>query len=273
MFRAAVPLLVCALAIAGCGGDGEPTPEALAVFDGLVDGTFKPLDHVLDPPATPPSQPPSGAQAVAEGFWFGSAPPYDFSAVVLENGEMWGFYVASGLVHGALFAPQINGTSTTFSGTGFDYNFAANARTAVTLSGNYVARSSIDGQAVLPSRTVAFSGFFDASYDVPARLADAVGNWTVRAVTSTGIVESIVNIDAAGRVSSTNAFCSGFGSVAPRASGKNVFDLTLSFSGLDCQFHGMTVRGIAVVESTAQSFVAAALLPDLSDGFFGIGIR
>ena len=62
--------------------------------------------------------------------------------------------------------------------------------------------------------------------------------------------------------------CGGAGWVLPRASGKNVYDVTITFQGSTCALgHGTTVRGIAVYDTAQRSLWALALNSAKSDGF------
>lgn len=69
--------------------------------------------------------------------------------------------------------------------------------------------------------------------------------------------------------------CTFSGSIAPRASGKAVYDLTVTFNGGACLLGTQTVRGIAAVAGSGASQVlyAATLDATRSAGFVAISVR
>ena len=66
--------------------------------------------------------------------------------------------------------------------------------------------------------------------------------------------------------------CSASGSALPRPTGKNVFDVNVTFSGSSCALgNGTTVRGIGIYAD--GTLVAEALNGSKTDGFFYIATK
>jgi hypothetical protein len=72
-----------------------------------------------------------------------------------------------------------------------------------------------------------------------------VGNW--------GDFQLRVTITAAGDIRLTSRQCDGAGTIKPRASGKNVFDIEWTFGAVPfCPFYGETIKSIAYAEAYTQ---------------------
>jgi len=69
--------------------------------------------------------------------------------------------------------------------------------------------------------------------------------------------------------------CTFSGSITPRASGKAVYNVSVTFAGGVCLFGTQTINGIAVVAGSgaAQALYAAALNATRSSGFVLISTR
>lgn len=60
----------------------------------------------------------------------------------------------------------------------------------------------------------------------------------------------------------------------PRASGKNIYNLQLTFTGNYCALgNGTTVNGVATYDSVSRQLVAMGLNNAKSDGLIYIGTR
>lgn len=173
--------------------------------------------------------------------------------LVLEDGQMWAMY-------------GINGTD------GFTLQGFAHAK-GTHKSGTYNATNLIDYGASNPveqSLTATYdtsrwtwasqygtttlngtelpSGLLD--YHKPAMLTDVSGAWTLESYNNAGAPAEGLSLS----VSATGTFtgsmsggCPFSGKLTPRASGKNLFDTTLTFATDEvCVFKGQTVTGIAI---------------------------
>lgn len=169
-----------------------------------------------------------------QGFWQGtSATGNDISAVILENGQYYSIHSQAGTIYGANFG-FINAVGNKFSGS-LDNIFipgGQNLTHTATLSGAFNPKSTLQGVAVYSNNiVVSFNATYNSAYDNPASMSAIAGNYVGpyrEGETAT------MNIDIAGNVSGTTTApgatlpkCLITGSVAPRPSGKNVYDLTL----------------------------------------------
>jgi hypothetical protein len=249
--------------LAGCGGGGS-------------DAGTSPFNTYV-PPNGSPSSSPSPAPApsagrTTEGLWTGSTSTgFVFNVIGLETGEVWGVYGRNGLVYGA-----VNGVTTNngaaFTGTGRDYYIAGHQVFSISVSGTATARGTIQGTLVGPNPGT-FTATYDARYDQAASLADVAGTWMLTGASPAGITSNAVTVSATGAIIASNQFCSATGSVTPRASAKNIFDLTMAFTGASCEFNGISVAGIAVVDKSTNTprLAAMALTSDKSAGFLASG--
>lgn len=89
-------------------------------------------------------------------------------------------------------------------------------------------------------------------YDQPASLPSIVGTWVLMGNTGDRIS---LNIAATGAMSATSASgCSFSGTVAPRPSGKNVFNASLQFGASPCLLPGQRMTGVAIVHRKTNGF-------------------
>lgn len=213
-----------------------------------------------------------GANGSAEGFWKGSASNGVGAAVViLENGESWGIYTRAGRVVGAL-----NGTASAtgekFSATGLDYSFVENKVYSSAYSGTITPQSRIDASSNFGT-TVALA--YDGSYNKSASLADIEGTYSVYGRSGGGYTNGApLTVFADGTISVADNGCRATGRVTPRESGKNVFNMTVTFSGA-CYISGAPVNGIAVVDTTTnpKTVLALGLNAAKSDGLIAFAVR
>lgn len=200
-----------------------------------------------------------------EGFWTGkSSTGWDIALAVLENGETWGVYTSNGAIYGALQGIT-SSSGGTLTGSGRDFDILSATIASSTYSGTYTAKTKTD---IRLSNGVTFAGIYSPAYDQPAALSALVGTYTGSGVSTGAPVQSIaVTISSAGAISAPPSLgCSISGSTAPRASGKNVFDLRITFTGASCTLgNGATVSGVAYYEG--GTLIAMGLLPSQTAGF------
>jgi hypothetical protein len=220
-----------------------------------------------DTPAAPSSTGPS-----AEGVWSGAlvgSTSNAFELLVLENGEYWGLYGTNAsnvfYVNGFL---QGSGTSTNGSFTSSntrDFGFAPAVAGSVTATYN-TATPSISGTATSALGSITFSGGAIAgslyTYSTPASLSTITGAWSLTDLGGEGVS---LNVAANGALTANSSGgCTMTGSVLPRPSGKNVFNVALTFGPAPCDLAGQNVSGIAVAYPTATG--ATELVVAVIDG-------
>jgi hypothetical protein len=239
--KAAIKYTLAATAVAilaACGGGGGSTPTA---------GT-------------------------AEGFWSGTTNTgYDVALAVLENGETWGIYISNSGLEGALYGTS-TGSGNTFSASGSNFNLRAWSVTGGTLTGTVVQRSTINA---VSNGGGTLSLTYDASYDTPATLTAVAGNYTVSGISASGSANNVpMTITSGGLVTVTGTGCSASGTVAPRSSGKNIYNISMTFTGINCALgNGGTASGIFVLDRSVTPNIALslALTPSKQDGFIAVG--
>jgi hypothetical protein len=234
--KLSVLALIITTAFSGCGGGESSTPNA-------------------DP----------------QGYWVGNASTgYTVSAAILENGETWGVYTSGSTIYGALYGmASINGNTVSVSGT--DFNFLTNSSSQGTLSGPIVAKStlSLNGTASVPL-------VYQAYYDTPATAAGITGTWSFTGRSgSYTLIPGTITVDSSGRFTLNQTNCVTSGSIVPRPSGKNVYNLTLNAVGTSCAVGQSSMSGVAMLDTTVtpNKFLSLALTPSKNDGVIVIGTK
>lgn len=259
--------LFSAVALAACGG-GNDSDAGKSLF-----GVPAPAPSAAPAPSPVPAPVP-GQQVGVAGFWSGSTTTgFAFQVLVTPSGETWGFYGPQGQAWGALHGFMTAGDSA-FSGNGTDYYIRGGVVSTASFTGTYTARTAIAG-SYTGSNPGSFSGAYLASYDTPASLANAAGTWHLKTLSGAGTVTTTVQVGPSGAVTGNNGICALTGTATPAPDGKGYFTLATSFSGPTCEFNGRSLSGVAVIfaGSGAPQLGVAALLPDGSNGFIGIGSR
>ena len=189
---------------------------------------------------------------------------------MLDDGKTWGLYQSGGYIVGALVG-DTSFSGNQLSGSGRDFNLVSRTISAGTYTGTFSARSYVDVQL---SNGSTFAGSYDVSYDQPATLAAVAGTFSGSGVTGTISPQSTtISISSSGQITMpTSQGCGGSGAIQPRTSGKNVYDVTVTFQGSTCALgNGATVHGIAVYDSTQRSLSALAVNGAKTDGFIYSG--
>ncbi len=206
--------------------------------------------------------------------------------LILENGALWGWY-GPGLSGGATspggiggFTAQglLQGTST-LSGASLAMadgrDFGASASVApVTLSASLHDAVTLDG-FVTPAAAglgpaVGFSAGVPSSvvyrYTAAASPGAASGTWT--SFNAQGAATTL-SITGSGSIAGNVAGCLVSGTLTPRASGRNVFDASLTFGAAPCAQPGGSARGVAITlgsAGTAQQLLVGAVDANRASG-------
>lgn len=209
--------------------------------------------------------------AQAEGAWSGTnSLGNSFDMLLLENGDLYqvygtpsstGGFTALGFVQGRY---TVNGSNLEAQFSQYNY---VGAKLDGTLSATVAAGTSITGSAAnaAGTSTVTFSAqpsftrYPSYHYNQPAAISDISGPWTAGYLLGQS-APFVFDIDAAGLLSGTNLGCSFTGSITPRSSGKNVFDVSVVFGTSPCAVPGDTASGVAisyVIGSGKRQLIAA----------------
>ncbi|MEX5212754.1 MAG: DUF5050 domain-containing protein [Nitrospiraceae bacterium] len=225
------------------------------------------------------SAPPVSA-VTAEGLWTGTTTTArTVTGIILDNGSFWVLYSAPN--NSSIIAGGVQGTSSSSNGNfssmdARDFNLEGGGINNATIAGNYVAKQSLSGTITYPSlnQAVAFSGVYDAAYDLTPSLATIAGSYSGTAAVVGSIGESAtVAISQSGAVSGVgNSGCTFTGTVAPRAKG-NVYDVTVTFGGGVCSNGNSTVTGIGYFDAGSNRLYSAAVNSARTNGFIFVGTK
>ena len=203
-----------------------------------------------------------------------------FQLIVLENDEYWALY---GSNSGSTFrvAGFVQGMGTANNGSFSSSNakdFGVVPPASGTVSATYVAGTSIQGTVTSGGSTVTLAGTAIAAstfnYNAAASLASISGNWNLTALD--GSAASLA-IAGDGSFTGTSVGCSFTGTLAPRASGKNVFNFAVTFGAAPCALPGQTATGIAISHllagTTTRQLIAAGVNSSRTVGTALFGTR
>jgi hypothetical protein len=187
----------------------------------------------------------------AQGAYIGTVSDgREHDTIVLENDQ---FYTMYGHTIGAAFVVegflQGNGKSNNgnFSAPDVVDSTANNLRIPATLTATYTPGVNLNGTLAENSSAVSFTSTPIASavfnYNTAANLSDLVGKWDL---TSLRGFSNSFTIDSTGAFLATSSGCTFAGNFVPRASGKNIFDVSMSFGPAPCVLAGQSIKGIAI---------------------------
>jgi hypothetical protein len=233
-------VLVVSTLLAGCGGGTKPEdcrPSPLANAPG----------NILPPCVVGTSGTP-GAEGAYQGTVSNGREHY---TLVLENDQFYsmygntvnGVFLIAGLVQG-----QGSSRNGSFSAADVkDFLFDGSVLSA-TLSASYIAGSSFNGTiSYTTSSNLSLTGtplqssMYD--YNAAADLTRITGAWSMRDIQGDAIT---LNIASSGAFTASSGGCQFSGTMAPRASGRNVFDMALTFGSAPCRFAQQNATGIAI---------------------------
>ncbi len=235
-------VLACTALLTACGGGGgSDTPAATS-------GVTAPTTPVITTPVTK-----------IEGFYTGTVSTgTQFQLIALENDQIYAL-IGSPDAQGVFRVSSLLEGSGTSSNGSFS---AANAReygsngqvTGLAVSGSFNPRATVMGTATSATSMTTFSGTALAltsyNYDTPATLASVTGTWTGATLFGESVTYSVSSTGAVSGASAQG--CRFTGTAAPRASGKNVFDATVTFGAAPCAAPGVTGTGIGVAAPLAN---------------------
>jgi hypothetical protein len=188
----------------------------------------------------------------AQGVYVGTFTGGDaFGALVLPNDNFYAVYgISSGNTAstGVLAGIGVESNSS-FSGNLTDFSNSGTIASG-SFSSTFTAGAGINGSISEPGKSLTFT-FTGAvppastfNYNTAAQLSSITGVWTgaiMEGETTTVSVHSTGDF-----VGATEFACNFSGTAKPDGSGKNFFDVTLTFSGAPCIAAGQTVSGFAI---------------------------
>lgn len=253
LLRSGVLIAAAAAALTACGGGGgafSQSPEG--AYGGTVTGS------------------PLGANSQ--------------QMVVLENNQAWsiygkldsnGVYALQGFVQGN---GEVAGNQIV-SADARDYViYSAMLGVPAAVRGTFAPGSSLNGTITYGNAnlTVTFTGstanVAPYAYATPAQVSAVTGTWNFTNADGTAAVAQ-VQVD--GSFTSTSVLCTTSGTFKPRASGKNVFDVTVQTGGL-CLHPNTTFTGIAVnwpLATGQTQLIVAGISADRNKGLLAAMVR
>ena len=202
----------------------------------------------------------TAATAAAEGVYTGSTSTGSvFDTVVLDDGTYYAIYGtngASGLTVNGFVQGQGTSGATTFTSSNLrDFTYTGSTLSG-TLSATYTPGVSVSGTVTESSGSSTFTGNVPQSssyvYNTPADINTVSGNWTANTLQGAGAPVSLT-INTNGTFSGAQGNCSFSGTLTPRASGKNIFDVTVNFGPTPCVLANGTASGIGLSYLTTNS--------------------
>jgi hypothetical protein len=220
------------------------------------------------------------ASATAEGLYSGTTSTgYQVAGLVLETGEYYVLYGIGNVIYGVV---QGNGTSNNgsfSSSNGLDFNLPNSTRIGATVSAGYTAKQTLHGTVNEGGQSISFTSTYQGSYDTPASLSAIAGSYSGSSATGAGNSPVSMTINANGSFTGSSNVgalaCSYSGTLTPRATGKGVFNISVTFHGGNCTFGTSTLNGyvVPVVNGGVTTLYAVGILPDRSNGFLAIGTK
>jgi hypothetical protein len=189
---------------------------------------------------------------------------------ILETGETWGIYTSGTSIVGALYG-NTTSSGASLTGSGSDFNIPSRIVSSASYSGSYSPKTTI---RVNTSGGVSFAGTYETDYDTPASLAAVAGTFSGQGVSGNSAVQAVsVTISPTGAVTVPASLgCSAAGSAVPRLSGKNILNVSITFSGSTCALgSGTTASGVAYYDAATRQLLVLALNSAKTDGFIYVG--
>ncbi|MDQ2821187.1 MAG: hypothetical protein M3Y65_12470 [Pseudomonadota bacterium] len=236
-------LMASLAACGGGGGDSGSTPVATTPTQPATTAPTQPAT------TTPPVATPSIGSA--EGAYIGTlSDGREQDTIVLENDQFFTIYghtVSAGFaVEGFL---QGNGKSNngSYSATDVVDSNTTTLRTGAAVTATYAPGVKLNGSLVESGSTVSFTSAPISSavfnYSAAPSLASLAGTWQL---TSLRGFPNTFTVAATGAFTATSSGCTFSGTFVPRASGKNIFDASMTFGAAPCVLPNQSIKGIAI---------------------------
>lgn len=214
--------------------------------------------------STRTTPPPTTAQA--QGVYQGSTSTGgQFVGIVEPNDNLYAVYVSG---TSAQLSGMIAGTATenssSFTAPIHDF-YADGTVNSGTLAGSFVANTSLSGTLTETNASITLTGQVipstEYNYATTPHLADIAGSYSGQLLDGES---ADITVSATGVLSGTSSGgCAFTGTAAVDASGKNFFDVNLTFGASPCLAPNVSLSGVAIVvppsTGSSSSQVLAAL--------------
>ena len=194
-----------------------------------------------------------------------------FQLLILENDEYWWMYgesTPSRLVVESFVQGQGKSTNTTFTSL-TSTDFGDLESTDATFAATYVPNVSINGTATSTATDISatFSAFPLAvatyDYNAAANLPAIVGAWSLTAGDGSA---TAITIASTGAITGYSGSCTLTGTIAPRESGKNVFNTSVTFGPAPCLHAGQTFTGVGLSYPIAGTITRQLVIAGMNNG-------
>ena len=215
----------------------------------ILNAGTAPAGHTVFQNGGPAVIPTGQTSTKAEGTYSGTTSSgYTFESVILENDQLWTLYgLPSNINNELLVLGMVQGNGTSNSGSFTAPNtkdFWSNGTVVTgTITATYTPGVSFNGifsGATFNGTTLPQSSYV---YDAPAVLSTITGSWYGSLLDGS---PSNIGISSAGVVTGSSLGCTFSGTVAPRGSGKNIFNVSITFGSSGCLLPGQSVSGIGI---------------------------
>ncbi|SAK90540.1 hypothetical protein AWB79_06586 [Caballeronia hypogeia] len=248
MTRNAIPLVVCAVALAACSTHGGNN------------------DSGASPAAVSSTLPPGG---VYKGTLKGSST--EATLLMLFDGTAYLFYGSAGGPRLAGVAVATGGTQTGngrfVSNSAFDYRVGRPPAMPAVFSADFSHAPAVDGAVTGKDggAGLAFTASVLPMLDVAPSRANAGGLYSGRGMSVDGTTQTRITVAGDGYLAgTTNLGCIFKGTVAPHE-GANAYDISVTFGPAPCPLPDATVTGNAVLDSARLMIALPA--PDRANVF------
>ena len=186
----------------------------------------------------------------AEGVYSGtSSSGYTFYSIILPTDKFYGVYgTTTGnafYVYGIL-SGQATSSKDSFTANVTDY-LSTGQTLSDTLTATDVPGQSVNGTITENGTPVTFSGTALATssfnYNTAASVGAISGAWNGSLLDG---MTTAVTINSNGTVSGNSSGCSFTGTITADASGKNFYDVSITFGSSPCAFPNQTATGVGV---------------------------
>ena len=215
--------------LAACGGDDSSNKTIASAITGAASPTL-------------------------EGFYQGTTASGDtMLATMLESGEYYILFFTSGVVYSMAHGTGTSNAGYYTSTDGFNFNYPKTRFSRFTVGAYSASKAAWSGTMTNDGTPAAFNTTYDATYEQPASLSAVAGSYAGSLNDNDGITAATFTVDADGTLSGTawDGRCTFSGRILPRASGKNVFDFTLT-SPADSACYTGPSTGVAVGRATGH---------------------
>lgn len=222
--------------------------------------------------------------ATAEGIWAGvtNVPDAVFLGAILENGDSWTLILSAtqGNVAG-FFRGTLASTAGALSGQVRGYFLGQTAAAPANVTGTYSPREELIATADGYGATLTGAYAPVPDYDQPASALVAGGTWRIAGARILGPASDpdlVVEVSPGGVLSGASpSGCQVSGTLVPRSSGKNIYDLAISVGGSGCPLGSSASQGIVLLlAGPPQQSIALIGMTESgnpANGFVWSGVR